>query len=138
MVETPRYKHEHSAAFAPLSTQHSIDQSTPNQSVALRVLALMLIRATSFTVKVTSSALCARQVGTPHKAPWHPGTAGHRLIAEVLAMNYLQVFMQAIQQLDDARPGVTLVQLQVSKQPVRMLCNVSAGSSVKGCYCLQM
>jgi hypothetical protein len=41
------------------------------------------------------------------------GPHGHRLTAEVLTANYLELFMKAVHELDAALPGVTLQQLQV-------------------------
>ena len=41
------------------------------------------------------------------------GPHGHRLTAEVLTANYLELFMKAVHDIDAALPGVTLQQLQV-------------------------
>jgi hypothetical protein len=57
-------------------------------------------------------------VGTPNSASWHPNANGHALTAEVLAANYLELFVRAVQQLDKAMPGVTLQQLKVRKLSV--------------------
>jgi hypothetical protein len=53
------------------------------------------------------------QVGTPSKASWHPAATGHRLVGEILAANYLQVFKRAVVEMDSASPGITLQHLQV-------------------------
>lgn len=43
---------------------------------------------------------------------WHPGTHGHELMADVLFMHYAHVFLNALQRLENAAPGVTAQQLR--------------------------
>eukprot|EP00611_Tribonema_gayanum_P015318 TRINITY_DN2714_c0_g2_i3.p1 TRINITY_DN2714_c0_g2~~TRINITY_DN2714_c0_g2_i3.p1 ORF type:complete len:593 (-),score=166.54 TRINITY_DN2714_c0_g2_i3:236-2014(-) len=52
------------------------------------------------------------KVGTPRTKSWHPGPGAHRLMAEVLAANYIGLLRGALSELDAAAPGVTLQELQ--------------------------
>ncbi|KAG5178427.1 hypothetical protein JKP88DRAFT_168701, partial [Tribonema minus] len=59
------------------------------------------------------------KVGTPRTKSWHPGPGAHRLMAEVLAANYLGLLRGALSELDAAAPGVTLQELQARERRLR-------------------
>lgn len=47
---------------------------------------------------------------------WHPAPAGHELVADMLFMHYGKLFLEAIDPLEQASPGVTAAQLREKKE----------------------
>lgn len=51
---------------------------------------------------------------------WHPGPVGHELVADMLFMHYAEVFLRALERLDEVEPGTTVTQLREKSLPSRL------------------
>lgn len=51
---------------------------------------------------------------------WHPGPVGHEIVADMLFMHYAEVFLRALERLEDVAPGTTATQLRENNVSSRL------------------